>query len=69
MYRKENTEVKKRKAKIKSKKDDKKDKIKHTVQVIKNKFTKMEKKKNPNTEFKQELYIKNAKRLTVNAAY
>ncbi len=34
----------KKSQKIKSKKDDKKDKIKHTVQVIKNRFTEMEKK-------------------------
>ncbi len=69
VQKKKNAEVKKRKAKIKSKKDDKKDKIKHTVQIIKNRFTEMEKKKNQITEFKQELYIKNAKRLNVNGAY
>ncbi len=44
-------------------------KTKYTVQVIKNRFTEMEKKKNQNTEFKQELYIKKAKRLTVNGSY
>ncbi len=48
-----------------------KTKIKHTVHCtgLQKQVYLNGKKKNQNTEFKQELYIKNAKPLTVNGAY
>jgi hypothetical protein len=69
MYRRKKCRSKEKKSKIKSKEDDKKDKNKASYRLSKNNFTEIEKRKTKNTDFKQELYIKNAKRLTENGAY